>query len=217
MSTYYVAYLGILCASLLFSLWAARHDAEVWILTLLLALAVLTEATVYVMYYLLALKPQFFAVYHIYIPFEFALLSLYFSRHVHIVLVKKIIAVAIPVFAVCSVWLTYQNGLFTYPGNNLNLEGFLIIIWAVISLFSIQPKTDVSLFKLPVFWMSVGVLLYYSGGFFFNFVYQYISSEQSEIVRRLNELVNKGLNFVLYTFMIISFVCSNRLSKSSRQ
>jgi len=215
MSVYALSYYGLLLVSFLLSVWSIKTDRSIGVLTSLIGLSILTEITVYVMYYKLELKPEFYIAYHIYIPFEYSLLSYYFLLHITDVTARRIMQTSIPLFVITSVIISFYKGTHVYPGINLNLEGVLIIIWTTIALFSIKPSGKTSIFHLPIFWVSVGVLVYYSGGFFFNFIYQYLTEGQSEVAKSLNAFINKGLNCFLYISFIVAFICSNRLRKYS--
>lgn len=216
MNFYNLLYLFLLGVSFALSLWCVKNDKTFWLLSTLLGLSILTELAVYFMYFVLEWKPQFFAVYHIYIPLEYTLLSYFLTQYISSTAAKRLIFISIPIFIIGSLSITILTGPFIFPGSNLNAEGILIIVWTMVALFSIKPISDTPIFRLPIFWISVGLLVYYAGGFFFNFTYQYLQETESALARVLNGIINKGLNYILYTFMIIAFLCSNHLKRFSR-
>lgn len=209
MNFYNLFYLFLLALSFILSFRTFKSEPGNRLLTVLLLLSIITEAAVYTMYYLLELRPHFFIAYHFYIPFEYGLIARYLINHISNSHIKKIILISIPSFLIASILISFFRGVFTFPGVNLNLEGFLIIVWTIISLFSLRPS-KVPLLRQQFVWVGVGFLVYYSGSFFFNFVYQFLVEEQSDVALKLNGIINKGLNYLLYTFFCISFICSQR-------
>jgi len=201
-------YLGLLFLSFILSFKSLKYDKSMRIFPLLLFLSLTTEAIVYLMFFALEKKPQFYVIYHIYILIEYSLLCYFFQLNTKNSSLRKIIKYSIPLFIITSTAISIFTGYYIYPGHNLNLAGFLIIIWTTITLFNIEPQENLSLFHLPLFWISIGVLTYYSGSFFFNGVYQYFIENNSELAKGLNGWINKGLNYVLYTCFSIAFICT---------
>lgn len=215
MNFYNLFYLFLLILSFALSFRTIKSELGSRFLTVLLLLSIITEASVYTMYYFLELRPEFYIAYHIYIPFEYGLIAGYLINHISNSHVKSAILISIPSFFIASLLISFFKGVLTFPGVNLNLEGFLIIVWTIISLFSLRPS-KIPLLRQQFIWVSIGLLVYYSGGFFFNFVYQLLVEQQSEVALKLNGIINKGLNYLLYIFFCISFVCSQRKNYTQR-
>ncbi len=213
-----LVYLSLLFISFLFSIGIAKHAKDLRLFPFLLLAALMTELTAYLIYYTTWLKPYRFTIYHFYIPIEYAILSYYFAEQRIPSRIKRLILTSIPVFVIISLVHTfYGDNLIKFPGINLNLSGFLIMLWSVIVLFRVEPSLAISLYKLPLFWISVGVLIYYAGGFLFNALYSYLLSNRYELSNSLNGLINKGLNYVLYLCFIYAFVCARPMKKYSWQ
>lgn len=100
-----------------------------------------------------------------------------------------------------------------FPGDNLNLAGTILIIWSIVALFTIKPMENIYIYRLPVFWISVGFLVYYTGNFFHNFIYEYLKASGPDLAEALNDIINKGSNDILYICLSMAFICSDRLTK----
>ncbi|MBA4145542.1 MAG: hypothetical protein C0523_07260 [Cytophaga sp.] len=211
----YFIYLTLLALAFIFSIWSKKSDQPLRIFPVLLLFSVLAEATVFVLVFVLGIKPQYLLVYHLYIPIEYTLLSMYFARTIKGR--KTMIAYFILLGVVISlcVYLSLHRGFFSFPGMNLNVAGVVLIVWSVVALFTIKPVVNTAIYKIPVFWISIGFLVYYSGSFFHNFIYEYLKMSENKLAESLNDIINKGSNDVLYICLSIAFICSNRLMKST--
>lgn len=215
MTSYYI-YLVLLGISFLLGLWCRKSDPSLNIMVWLLLFSVLAEAIVYVLAIQLAIKPEFFLVYHIYVPLEYLFLSYYFSRQIKLQHSHQVFyALAIAVVAIDFYLSVISGNVFSYPGRNLNVSGILIVFWSATALFNVRPEVNRSLFSFPVFWIGTGYLLYYSASFFHNFIYGILVKSQAELAEALNDIINKGANDVLYICISIAFICSHRLMKST--
>ncbi len=212
--SYYI-YLALLLLAFVLSIWCKKSDRPLAIFPVLLFFSVLAEATVYVLVFVFQFKPQFLVIYHIYIPIEYALLSLYFAQTINGRYTQVIYIVMLIVVLSLCILLSFTGGLFKYPGMNLNVAGIALIAWSIMTLFTIKPMVNTAIYKIPVFWISVGFLIYYCGSFFHNFIYEYLKGNESKLAESLNDLINKGSNDVLYICLSVAFLCSNRLTKST--
>jgi hypothetical protein len=213
MTAYYI-YLILLLVACLLGFWCRKSDHTLKIIMWLLFALVVTEAIVYVMAITMKLKPQFFLLYHIHVPIEYLFVSLYFSKHIAWARINTAFYLLAGMVVLVDIYLSLIAGdVFSYPGKNLNVSGFLIIAWSATALFSIRPEIDRSIFSFPVFWIGIGFLIYYSGSFFHNFIYGLLIKSDSGLAAKLNAIINKGVNDVLYICISIAFICSHRLKK----
>jgi len=217
MSIYQVIYLTLLILCLLISLFTYKQSKSLKIFPLLLCLSLITEITVDFMYFLLNYDNEYNIIYHIYIPLEYSFLSYFFylnNSHQ----VKKYIEVSIPLFILASGLISgFVISITDFPGLNFNLAGTLLILWSVITLFSVQPTANVSITSLPVFWICIGILVFHTGIFFFNGVYEHIQQKNSLLAQQLHRLTIKSLNYIMYICFSIAFICSHRMKKYSSQ
>lgn len=213
---YYYTYLILLSISCLLGFWSRKPDPDLRIIMWLLLFSVITESIVYVLAIVLKLKPEYFAVYHIYVPLEYLLLSYFFSKKIDWKYSRSIFFLLAIVIIALNFWLTFFVGdPFSYPGKNLNVSGFFLIAWSSAALFFIKPQANKSIYSFPIFWISIGFLIYYSVSFFHNFIYGILFTSRVELAEALNDIINKGANDVLYICISIAFICSHQQTKSS--
>lgn len=151
-------------------------------------------------------------MYHIYIPIEFVLLSLFFKISTNSTLLQKSILLLIPVYFLAAISFSFfLFSLHEYPGALYNLESTLLIVWAVLTLFNLEVQENLRLTQIPLFWISAGVIILYSGIFFYNAVYNYLLQEKSELAKSLRLIINMNFNYLFYIFWSYAFACSIRL------
>lgn len=216
MSIYQILYLLALIISLVLSLVCRKSDSSLRVFPWLLSASLVTELVVHYLRYVLHLKPQHLVAYHVYIPLEYGLLCWYLYQNADSRWLKQSILYSIPVFVVYSVVLSvWITSVYVVPAANFNTEGILIIIWALAVLFTLPVRDHLSIFQLPLFWICVGLLLFYAGSFMFMGVFNYLLTKESALAIQLNRIINKGLNYILYGCFSYAFLCSHRLGKST--
>jgi len=220
MSIYQILYLLLLTTSLticFYSYPSFEQNQSLKIFPVLLSFSVITELIVNVLRYMYGYAiSDYQFIYHLYIPFEYALLAYYFSLNNNKPQVRKLILLSIPLFILCSLLISILLISFKeHPGLNFNLSGILLIGWCLITLFSIPPNLTISIFRLPIFWICTGILLFHVGIFFFNNLYSQLLSQNPDLAQSLHRLTFKTLNYILYFCFSLAFLCSNQMKKSS--
>jgi hypothetical protein len=146
-------------------------------------------------------------LYHIYVIFEYFLLSMFFlpaasSR------VKIFIWGSIPCFALISLSIShwwYDFGGF--PGANINTEGVFIFIICTYILFNLQVDRNVKITRHPDFWIGTGLLVFFGGTFFSNGLYSYLLALDRDQALEVFGMVNMPLNIILYCCLITGLLC----------
>jgi hypothetical protein len=214
MSKYQLFYLLLLSASLLASVCGWKSHKSMYIFPYLLGISLLVEVCVDIMYFLLDMKKEYNIIYHFYIPVEYAILAYFFYLNIPGKKVRNWIAFSVPLFLLASICLSaYAVPVTEHPGLNFNLSGILLIIWSLVALLNIQPVMNFSIGAMPIFWISVGVLVFHSGIFFFNSTFTHIQVRNYLLAQELFTLIIKGLNYFLYICFIVAFLCSQRMKK----
>lgn len=214
MSNGQIIYLSVLLTSWMISIWCRKSDSSIRIFPWLLSFSIITEVIVNILYQVY--HANYNLIYHIYLPIEYFFLAIYFIRTNNKKLIKKIILVSVPFYVLISLFVSLRvTPLNQHPGLSFNIEGILLITWSILTLFSVDVNPVVSINKQPVFWICFGLLLFHAGIFFFNFVYAYISTRESEMANELHQLVIKNLNYCLYIFFSVAFLCSERMPIST--
>lgn len=175
-------------------------------LCLLLGLTLAVELTAE---FLIAAKVDFTWLYHIFVVVEYSLVCVYFLQLME-ARYRKIILFSIPVFACVSLGIShYMYNFRSFPGMNINTEGFLVCLVSSYSLLNLPEAKEYNrVVKHPDFWITVGWMIFFAGTFFSNGLYSYLYGLNREQALELFALVNKPLNLVLYSCLTIGFICA---------
>lgn len=155
---------------------------------------------------------------HFYLIVEHICLSMFIMANLAMKKVNSLIKVIAIVFSVTSAAISifYQN-FMSYPGLQYNINCFIIITWCCLLMLKIEIRESIPISKLPLFWLLSGVLLFYSGIFFFNGSYSYIFKVNKSLAFELRKWINLTLNYIFYIIWTYSFLCSIRIQKSFTQ
>lgn len=213
-SVYQIIYLLLLTASWMLSFYLCDLTSNMKVFPILLSLSWIVEITVSILYYFFCLKREYNILYHLYIPLEYTILAYFFYLSFNNLKIRKYILYSIPLYVIGSFIISFGvSSIYAHPGLNFNIEGVLLIIWSLIALFTVEPKHEMPLVKMPIFWICLGILIFHSGIFFFNGVFNYILKTNSPLAKYLFQLIIKNLNYTLYICFLIGFICSNRMKK----
>jgi hypothetical protein len=207
-----VIYLSLLGSTFIISLLSYKYHKSLNVLTLLFGIGVFTDTLFNTLYKITG--KDYWIIYYVYIPLEYCLLSVFFYRISDNMQLKKMIIYVFPLYAIIIVWMyTSVYTLTQFPGWAYNTGGTLLIFWSIITLFLIDPIADVSILKMPLFWICTGMILFYAGIFAFNGVYDFLFTNYFSLSNTLLNGINKVCNYILYLCFIYAFICSHRLKK----
>lgn len=152
-------------------------------------------------------------LYHLYILIEtialFVIFNLRFRQPYSSRFVLGGIAV-IFLFNLCSVFL--WEGIFQMPQYSRTFESIVII--GLTSSYFIYVMKEVKVKQLEKsfwFWMSCGLLIYFSTNLFLFVFSNYIVQQSKEIFSSV-WLIHSILNIILYVFYSIALRCKDRIS-----
>ncbi len=169
---------------------------------LLLALMVITVAVEGFTFYLANDQRNTNWVYHIYLPVEYGLIGLIFSRWQKTTFNRNVILFSMPLFVIACVMsvIVFRN----LDQLNVFTTSLSCILYAVISsytLYQLQKDDSGSLYKDYRFWVSSALLLYSAGSLsFFVFTKFFPSIWYAHI----------WVNIVVYFTFAIGFLCHIR-------
>ncbi len=150
----------------------------------------------------------------IYIPIEYLLLCMFYSVNTTNVLLKKVILMVAPLYLISVTLLSIHYYNFSeYPSMIYNLGCFFSIIWISILLYKTEFAIYTHILRTPVFWILAGLLIFYSGVFFFNTAYKFFINHNAELAGNLRVYINVTLNCILYISWSYSFICSIKIKK----
>jgi hypothetical protein len=168
-------------------------------------------------FYLLFYTPrQTYFLYHFYVPFEYAVLALVYSKAISKSWKKKVILISVPAFWLLHLFLSLF--IQKIEGDNSYAIMVSLILIVVLSLGYyyelLQKEGSAPLFRDPLFWISTGNLIFYSGVFFLMGFLQYLAKEDLALAKKLM-VINYSLNYILYSLYSIGFLCTTQNRKFS--
>ncbi len=209
MSFYNAIYLSLIFCSLVLaakSYWLGGKKSLYLVLVLLATLIVEIFSTLSIAFHL-----HFDWAYHLFNPIEYTLFCLYYLKACEVNKYKNIIRLSIPAFCLTSLLLsTFRYGFHSMPAMNINLEGFLLMILYTHLLFAIETDMYVPVHRYTDFWIAVGVMIFFGGAFVFLGLYPRLFDLNFDATMQLFGVITRPLNIVLYTCIIIGYLCSVR-------
>ena len=152
---------------------------------------------------------------HFYIIFEFLLWALFFKSVLHPFIPKKIIIAIIILFESYTIInLLFIQNLFTMPNLVRSVEGLLLALFSILlfSKFMVESKHR-EIQKEPLMWINTAVLVYFSGNFFFNILFNLIL-ENSREFSRTTTFFFSGLNGLFYLLITFGFLLQRKKVKN---
>lgn len=208
MQVYYYVYYLFLIITLTLYLIYARRDSILKPIGYLLVIAIITEGLVE---WRVQLDKPYYFFYHFYGPIEYFFLCLFFVKVIQKKIFQIIIYATIPFFVTISLLISFNLlKLEGYQGMNTIIRGTFLIFWALIALFNLPYEKDLSIFRIPAFWILLGVLFYYGGVFFINGVYNGIQKNypaDKDYYRKIHNIINLAFNYYLYIMISIGILC----------
>lgn len=155
--------------------------------------------------------PKF--LFSIYTPIEYFLLSLFAISILNSNLIKKMIWGTIPVFVVLSLFVQFkmESSNYFYKYLDVLIEAPLVLTWTLLYVFQLFSDEKTFHFKSnPVFWISMGNLLFFSGSFFSYGFGSYLHNAGQYNLSEAIFWIERVLNIFLYIIYVIGFLCSNQ-------
>lgn len=140
---------------------------------------------------------------------EYALLSWIISNFIQSELKRRIIIfsvfILVPLFIIMQILFIADNKAFQYL--NQLIEAPFICAWTVFYLFeAAKDNEEVNITRNPMFWISLGNLLFYSGSFFSYGFGSFLLSKGSKQAENIYWIA-RILNILLYIIYFIGFLC----------
>ena len=141
------------------------------------------------------------------------MLSLYCFKTIHFSSVKKIILSSIILFWIFSIYTFNNTSLLNFPSVSNSIESFFLIVLSTVTLLTIEPGKEKSIYSVPEFWISLAVLFYFTGTFFFNGAYNYLKSHNLNHARDTFTIINSLFNYLFYILLSYGLICYYRSRK----
>ena len=192
-----VIYISIVFLSFIVSIiYYRNHPKYFFLLSALLLITFIVEATGY---YMLRNKIKHAFIFHFYAPIEFSILSYLFYREIQTSWIRKMILLVMPLFLIFStVNIFYLQKLKVYNSYGFIIKGVLVVCWILLFFYDLynNDKFENPL-RLPMFWISIGLLFFFSGTIFLNGYIEHLMKTNMDLARKVFR-INLSLNIFLY-------------------
>lgn len=205
-------YYGLICISFGVSLPSLRRLDKNIFITALLFISIVVELCVVG---LINLQLGHYFLYHLFTPIEHSLLSLFFFYSTDTRPLKVFILFSILVFNLFSIYSMYMFGVSQFPSLTNTVESFLLIITSLIFLMTIKPIESTKIYYLLEFWVALAVLIYFTGTFVFNGIYNYLRIDSQIEAKVIFDVLNSVFNWIFYVLLSYGFLCLYRRKSSS--
>lgn len=149
------------------------------------------------------------ALYSWFIPGEYCLLAFFFIG----LFTKKVLRSVVLFSAFSAIYMSFVHPRL-YATPLVVIESLLIIMWILIyftQLFRAEPM--VNLYHEPPFWISVGLLVNFTGSFVTLGLYNYILMHSSLLY--FDRMVHALLNIFMYSVFTVGILCKRENLKSA--
>ena len=204
-----IIYLCFLSISLLFAVFGKKREAGLKVFPYLLGISLFTEILAEVM---AVYDLNYYLLYHFYVPIEYSMWGAYFYLTIDQKKIKQLILFSVFLFSGVCLFLSLKAvTIQKFPSVQLNIESILLVILAVVTIFTIKVEQNRSIFVRPVFWVCSGVLIYYTGITSFMGMYNFILVANKELLNLLRIYLLIVPNCILYTCLSIAFLCTMKM------
>jgi hypothetical protein len=215
--SFYLFYWGLLFVAALLAYLSSRVDKKFIVLFFLLSGTLLFEIFAKASRSMKIKNYSF--TYDIFCGIEFGLFVIYYlkaaKKNSRAQAFAKLLALAFILFSLFAATVVFRSDtryawLLTL---NLNVEGVLLILIFAHLLFNIDNYMFLPLYKHPDFWISVGIMVFYSGAFVLFVLYPMLRHIDVGEAAKEYGFILKTLNTFLYLSFIFGMLCLLRNRK----
>jgi hypothetical protein len=129
-------------------------------------------------------------LFHLFTPIEYSLLTYLYIQVISSSVLKKVLWASIPFFILLSVIFSqFIQGLKINNSYMSIIESVLLICWTLFFMREILLLKQVTvLYKYPLFWISVGILVYFTESLVIEGLLAYMVSHSPELARKVYRL-----------------------------
>jgi hypothetical protein len=209
MSIYSKVYIGLLFITLVsYVITSGKKEKHEQMVILLMVLWFFTSAAALYLVKYAGLKNNL-VVFHISTPLEYVILSMLYRDAIVNTTIKKVILLSIPFFIAVSILFSF----FVQPPDTNN--SYIIIIESVVmvflSLFFLREilllQQVTVLHRFPMFWISVGILFYFTGNLIIEGMLNYMVRHSMELAWRTYQ-IGYIFKYLLFILFIIGAFCN---------
>ena len=153
-------------------------------------------------------------LYNFVVPLEYLFYSLMFYLHYKrkmSLFLVKLFFIIFPAYVLLSLIV---KGVYYFDTNFLLVGSFVMIVFSLSYLLELYSLTlEVPIWKMPMFWICIGVLLFNAGEFSYNLLSKFFISNKMDQSLKVFRSINNRLILILYSSFIIAFICQKITDK----
>lgn len=186
--------------------WQRVDPVVQWII-LLVHFTLFIEASAY--YVMHELKQPATFLYHFSSPITLGIWLIYFARRGFPIRWVWVMGGIFVLFhCSTSIWLTLQ--VSNSPSNALRATFLIGLgIWSMNKIFNDLEEDN--LLRIPHFWISLGLLVFYSGSYVYLGLQSWLMKDQMALASWLHYYLLFGLNIIFYSSLLVSFLCQKKI------
>ncbi len=120
-------------------------------------------------------------------------------------------------FSIFAIINIVVNGLMEFHTNVLQIGSFFMIAFSALYFINFYQDMETEIiWKEPMFWIASGVLVFNMGEFTYNFLSLYLIHHKFDEAAVIFRSINNKLILVLYSFLIIGFLCARNTRTSTK-
>nr|WP_319502094.1 hypothetical protein [uncultured Draconibacterium sp.] len=148
---------------------------------------------------------------HLYLLAEFLILGLFYSHILKDILQKRVIITLVVLFVVyCIINTLFLQSIFTYAAFPHALSKILLVGFSILFFYKVMIDASIpNLWKEPLVYINLAVLIYYSGSLFYSLLFNVILDYSREFAKVTNYYF-AALNTLFYILVAIGFWKSDR-------
>lgn len=210
----YINFSLLICINFLFLFQLKRIDQPLKMIGVLCL--IITLFHLWAAYHFVFTKKNNQFVFHILIPIQYTLLSLYYATQQGNKQIKNVILISIPLFVVTtSIISLFIQKINSYNSYSLLIQNFLVTIWSLFYFRSILRSDHFQqIEKKPDFYISAGIFFFSLSDFFIEGIMNYLIKRNNIFSLKLY-YISVMLSFILYISFIIGFIVKYKIKKTS--
>ena len=158
------------------------------------------------------ITPLFFKIFHsvyfslrLFTIVEYLLITIFLYKNINSVIFKKVIIFLSVLFFSYAIFDFFQFNPNHFDSIPSGIENILIIVYSIFILFEkIREPDSLFLYNTPIFWIVVGLILYFSGTFFL-YIYSQTNLKDPDYVKTY-QFVNSAFGILKHLLFSVAFL-----------
>lgn len=211
-------YVALAIITLILHLLNYRSNEPQWkFITLYLILTLVTSAAAISVAELTVEKNNLY-IFHLFTPLEYVILALLYHSVFHNTSIRRLIRQSIPIFFIGSILLSaFVQPLNVNNSYSIILESVLIALWSLLFLReTILLQREPRLQRFPMFWISIGLLFYFTGGLFVEGMMNHLINQSPDLARKAYKM-SFIFKYLLFLLFMVGATCRSMFKINSNE